>query len=152
MTAILASDELYQKYKVHSEIFGSGVMVQNGIETLVIYVRDHVNEFKTILPKNYYGYPVEIMDFSNDVFIHWFMNLITALEIYNNYPDQIKIDVGGCYDGKYAAYMYRLKGDNIHKLMLSTNPVFFSKSEAKEFMESIAKSAVKYIKELNKSR
>jgi len=88
------------------------------------------------------------------------MNLLTVLEIANNYPEYILIDAAQDKEtGKFASFMYRLKEwsnpldekaktrKDIHKLMLSTNPVFEAKEKAISAMKEIAESAIKYIKE-----
>jgi len=77
------------------------------------------------------------------------MSLITALEITNNYPDQLLIDSGQDKStGKHAGYLYRLKGERIHKLMLSTNASFDNSEGAKTYIDEVCKEAIRYIKTL----
>ena len=69
---------------------------------------------------------------------------ITAIEIKLAYPeDLIMISAGGS-DEKYAGYMYRLNEDKtIHKILISTQPVFKSEQEAEDAMKDIAEQCVK---------
>jgi len=69
---------------------------------------------------------------------------ITAIEIKLAYPeDLIMINAGGSEE-KYAGYMYRLNEDKtIHKILISTQPVFKSEQEAEDAMKDIAEQCVK---------
>lgn len=75
------------------------------------------------------------------------MNLITALEIATNYPDHILIEAHQSIDtNKWRSVMYMLRGDYIHKKMLSyDNFPFESEEKAISEMEIIAKRAIEFI-------
>jgi hypothetical protein len=82
------------------------------------------------------------------------MDLITILEIYSNYPDQILIEAMKIKDSnKWTSFMYRLKGKQIHKILLSINTSpgkfdgFSTSKEAVNFMHDVAKEAIKYVEE-----
>ncbi len=67
------------------------------------------------------------------------MNLITALEVHGNYPENILIDAGG-KDKNWDAFMYLKRDGHIHKIMLSTSgSPFKSKQEAIDYMDDLAK-------------
>lgn len=70
------------------------------------------------------------------------LTLLTSLEIAFNYPDQIKIEVIKDCD-KYAGFLYRLKGKEIHKLLLSTNACFETKVEAEKYFNDLCNDCVK---------
>jgi hypothetical protein len=74
------------------------------------------------------------------------MNLITALEIYNNYPDQITITSAKDEKGNFGGFAYRLKGDAIHKMLFTTTFTFSSASEAEEYLHSVCREACVYVK------
>jgi len=73
------------------------------------------------------------------------MNLLTALEIYNNYPDQILINSIGLDNGKFVGHAYRLKGEHVHKILLSTQPVFDTAKAAEDYLHQACKDAAKYV-------
>jgi hypothetical protein len=68
------------------------------------------------------------------------MNLITALEIQTN-GDDVVCSVGGPAkdNGKYVGWIELWRDGVLHKPMLSTEPVFNTAKEAKEYMEDIVK-------------
>lgn len=70
------------------------------------------------------------------------ISVLTAAEIANNYPDQFLITSQKDQTGKFAAYAYRLKGKDIHKLLVSTNFVFETGQEAEEYIHEIFKEIV----------
>ena len=68
------------------------------------------------------------------------LTLITAMEIAYNYPDDILIDAAHDKDtDKWAAFIYRLKEGEIHKLMISTIPYYDSAESAKDEMHTMCK-------------
>jgi len=72
------------------------------------------------------------------------MRLITVMEIQGNYPENILIDAGKNDKGKFDAYMYMKRGEDIHKIMLSTNGGYFkSEKEAIDYMTNVAEDAMK---------
>jgi hypothetical protein len=74
------------------------------------------------------------------------MNLVTALEIYNNYPDQILINSIGLENGKFVGHVYRLKGESIHKILLSTQPVYDTAKAAEDYLHGVCQDAALYVK------
>ena len=66
------------------------------------------------------------------------MTLITCLEIANNYPENIRINSTKQTNGKFSAVCYRLKDGEIHKLILSTQPIFGTEEEANNSLHTIA--------------
>ncbi len=78
------------------------------------------------------------------------VSLITALEIAGNYPENILIDSGKGDNGKHAGFMYMTKDwknpldknakyrKDIHKIMISTEPVFDSAEEVQKVFHGIA--------------
>jgi len=72
------------------------------------------------------------------------MTELTAIELAGNYPDNIQIDALKSDNGKFAAFCYRLKDGEIHKLMLSTQPVFENEEEANNSLHEVAKACVKH--------
>ena len=76
------------------------------------------------------------------------VNLITAVEIEGCYPDQLLIDAGQDKKTKrWAGFIYRLKGEDIHKLMISSAPAFATKKDAEDAMHSICKQCIDYVKQ-----
>ena len=69
------------------------------------------------------------------------LTLLTAVEIATNYPEQIKIEVTKSGD-KYEGFLYKLKGKQIHKLLLSTNPCFDSEEAGKQYFKGICEECV----------
>nr|DAQ82008.1 MAG TPA: Transcriptional activator HlyU [Caudoviricetes sp.] len=67
------------------------------------------------------------------------MTLLTALELSNNYPDGILIASREAPNGKFAVFCYMMRDGEIHKLMLSSQPVFDSAEEAENYMHEVAK-------------
>ena len=67
------------------------------------------------------------------------MTLLTALELAGNYPDNVLITSKEYEGGKFAAFCYRLKDGDVHKLMLSTDAVFKSAEKAERYMHEVAK-------------
>lgn len=65
------------------------------------------------------------------------MTTLTAYELVVNYPDQIMINSSEDRDGKWGIYVYRLHGEDIHKLMLSTEHVFDTKNVAMNYINKI---------------
>lgn len=66
------------------------------------------------------------------------MTTLTALEIAANYPDNIQINSAQQENGKFAAFCYRLRDNQIHKLLLSTQPMFDTEQEANDAMTEVA--------------
>ncbi len=78
------------------------------------------------------------------------ITLLTGLEIAGNYPENILINSGKGKNGKYAGFMYMLKDwkdplkknaktrKDIHKIMISTEPVFDSDEEVQKVFHGIA--------------
>ena len=59
------------------------------------------------------------------------MTLLTALEIANNYPENISIVTFRDNDnGKFGGYVYRMKDGEIHKLLLSHSQGIYSSRKA----------------------
>lgn len=77
------------------------------------------------------------------------MNLITAIEISGNYPENILITASKEKEGNnWTSVMYLTRGGDIHKMMLSFGGFpFESEEEAILKMEEVAESAIDYIKE-----
>lgn len=82
------------------------------------------------------------------------MRFITALEIASNYPNgDILIEaVQHKETGKWTSLMYMLRDGDIHKLMLSFDisnkfAGWDTEKEAKDKMEEIAQTAIKYVAE-----
>lgn len=74
------------------------------------------------------------------------MKLITAIEIAENYPQNILITSSVSPENKkYNALCYRLKDGEIHKLMLSTDFVFIRPGDAEDYMKEIIESAISEI-------
>ncbi len=71
------------------------------------------------------------------------MTGLTAMELAGNYPENILIETSKKDNGKFASFCYRLKDGEIHKLMLSFDPVFDTDKEANDAMHDIAKTCVK---------
>lgn len=67
------------------------------------------------------------------------MTQLTALELANNYPDNILIASREAPDGKYAVLCYMMRNGEIHKLMLSSPAVFDSAEKAENYMHEVAK-------------
>lgn len=67
------------------------------------------------------------------------MNVLTALEIKNNYPEEILINSAQQDNSKFASFLYRLKNGNIHKLLVSTKAIFDSEKEAEEVLHNLCK-------------
>ena len=67
------------------------------------------------------------------------MTLLTALELSNNYPDSIHITSREAPNGKFAVFCYMMRDGEIHKLMLSSSPVFDSAEKAESYMHEVAK-------------
>lgn len=66
------------------------------------------------------------------------MTLLTALELAGNYPHNIQINSAQQENGKFAAFCYMTRDGQIHKLMLSTQPVFENEKEANDALHEIA--------------
>lgn len=66
------------------------------------------------------------------------MNLITALELAGNYPENILILSAKQECGKFSGFCYMTRDSDIHKLMLSTTPVFDTGQEAEDALHEIA--------------
>lgn len=75
------------------------------------------------------------------------MSVLTAIELGTNYPHDIKIETVNV-EGKHAVLCYMLRDGDIHKLMLSSEPVFDTAEEAKQSMVDTAESCVKYVKNM----
>ena len=71
------------------------------------------------------------------------MTLLTALELAGNYPENISISAAKQENGMYSSFCYMKRKGEIHKLMLSTNPVFKTAKEAKDTLHAIAKNCKK---------
>lgn len=71
------------------------------------------------------------------------MTQLTAMELAGNYPDNILITSREAPDGKYAIFCYMMRDGEIHKLMLSSSPVFDSAEKAESYMHEVAKEAKK---------
>lgn len=67
------------------------------------------------------------------------MTQLTALELAGNYPDNVLITSREVPDGKYAVFCYMMRDGEIHKLMLSSSPVFNSAEKAENYMHEVAK-------------
>lgn len=67
------------------------------------------------------------------------MTQLTAMELAGNYPDNILINSQKSPEGKYAVFCYMMRNGEIHKLMLSSQPVFDSSSDAENYMHEVAK-------------
>jgi len=85
------------------------------------------------------------------------MNLITAMEIYNNYPDNILISSRKHETGKYTSLMYLSKGDFIHRILLSFDPCsewsgWDTDAEAIDKMQEMAQLAIDIVESFNKKR
>jgi len=64
--------------------------------------------------------------------------MITAMKIQHN-GDDVKCAAYGTKDGKYAGMVELWHGEDMHEVMLSTEPVFGSRKEAVDSMEDIVK-------------
>lgn len=67
------------------------------------------------------------------------MTVLTILEIKCNYPDEILIEAAQQDNSKFASFMYRLKDGTIHKLLISTKPIFDSEEEANNCLHDLCK-------------
>lgn len=67
------------------------------------------------------------------------MTQLTALELAGNYPDNTLIASREAPNGKFAVFCYMMRDGEIHKLMLSSQPVFDSAEEAENYMHEVAK-------------
>ena len=66
------------------------------------------------------------------------MTVLTAMELAGNYPENISISAAKNDNGKFAAFCYMTREGSIHKLMLSTQPVFESEKEANDALINVA--------------
>lgn len=66
------------------------------------------------------------------------MTLITALELAGNYPENILINAAKQDNGKFASFCYMTRDGDIHKLMISTQPVFETEKEANDALIEVA--------------
>lgn len=66
------------------------------------------------------------------------MTLLTAIEIANNYPENIKIDTAKQENEKYSGFLYRTKGKDIHKLLISTAPDFDTAESASSALNDLS--------------
>lgn len=71
------------------------------------------------------------------------MTVLTAMELAGNYPENIMINAAKNDNGKFASFCYMTRDGNIHKLMLSTQPVFDSEKEANDALIDVALACVK---------
>lgn len=76
------------------------------------------------------------------------VSVLTSMEIYNNYPENILI-VGGQGNGQlFMAACYLLKNDrNIHKILLSTGFMYESKDVAVQAMHNVCEQVCELLKE-----
>ena len=74
---------------------------------------------------------------------------LTVFEIGTNYPDNIRIEAGRDTSGKYVAFCYLLRNGAIHKLILSTKPVFDTAEEATDDLTKVAEWCQTYIENEN---
>ena len=65
------------------------------------------------------------------------MTNLTAIEFISNYPENILVEYPQNEEGRFAFYVYRTKGKQIHKLMFNTEPEWDSKKEAKEYFKEM---------------
>lgn len=70
------------------------------------------------------------------------MRLLTTLELAGNYPQDILITATEQGD-KWRAFCYLTRNGEIHKLMLSTTPIFKSEKIAIKSLTDIAEQCVK---------
>lgn len=70
------------------------------------------------------------------------MTLITALELASNYPDNIDISASEQDNGKYAGFIHMNRDGAIHKLMISTTPIFDDEQSAIDNLHELAKTCV----------
>lgn len=68
------------------------------------------------------------------------MTLITALELAGNYPDDILISSAKQNNGKYSAFCHMTRNGQIHKLMLSSEPIFDTEQEGNEYLHKLAEA------------
>jgi len=82
------------------------------------------------------------------------MTLLTAIEIANNYPDNIVISARQISSGKWVSFMGRTKEGSYHKDLISFDPEtpFSSEKEAIDAMHDTAKRIIEYVVELNSSK
>lgn len=85
------------------------------------------------------------------------MNLLTALEIYYNYPENISITAAQHISGRWCSFMYRLKEGFVHKLMLSYDITgegggFETDKEALDAMHNVAKQCIDYFQNKKKEK
>lgn len=72
---------------------------------------------------------------------------ITALELYSNHPDDISTGAVKDIDSKkWAGYIYLLRDGEIHKVMLSTDPLFDTQQEAVSYMDDCRDRIVNFMK------
>ncbi|MDR3245013.1 MAG: hypothetical protein LBT50_01110 [Prevotellaceae bacterium] len=69
------------------------------------------------------------------------MTRLTALELATNYPDNILI-TSYSNEGKFGILCYMTRNGEIHKLMISSEPVYESKEKAEETMHNIIKNVL----------
>lgn len=73
---------------------------------------------------------------------------ITAFTLLSAYPDNVLIDtVADPETGKHAAFCHLLRDGAIHRLLVSTTPVFADKAAALTFFSDLV-SELKTSKEL----
>lgn len=70
------------------------------------------------------------------------MTLITAMELANNYPENILIEAKEGDDGKFASFCYLMQNKVIHKLMLNTGYEFLTGDESVSAMHRVASACV----------
>lgn len=66
------------------------------------------------------------------------MTTLTAIELACNYPENIQTNSAKQENEKFAAFCYLIRDGQLHKLMLSTQPVFETEKAANDAMHKIA--------------
>lgn len=73
------------------------------------------------------------------------MTVLTTLELAGNHPDNTLINATEQEDGKFSSFCHILRNGEIHKLLLSTKPVFDSEQEAIDKMTELIEDVIKKV-------
>lgn len=75
------------------------------------------------------------------------VSVLTSLEIFNNYPNNILVVAGQGNGELFMGACYLLKNDgNIHKILLSTGFVYESKEVAEKAIHNVCEQVCELLK------